>query len=889
MHNDTHRKRLLNRSRYTRTSLLAFVIFISVSFLQADTRGKLSGKITDQKTKEPLIGVNIILAGTAMGAATDFEGNFVILNIPPETYTVRLSGVGYGTKVVREVRISSGETTVLNETLGEEVVVGQEVVIVATRPIVDTRQTSAVSIMDSKEIEALPVQELNDIVNLQAGVVDGHFRGGRIGEVQYQVDGVSINNPYDNSASIRIDKSIIQEVQVVSGTFDAEYGQAMSGVVNAVLKSGRTEQFDYSAEVYLGQYSGPTSRYPFINRFRPTAIQSYQFSLSGPTYIPNTTFLLSVRRSLDEGYLFGERRFNPTDTMGTDAALTKHPTGDNAVTPMGFFNEWSGQGKIFTKLSNDLQLSYQVVLNQSEEKHYSYAWRFNPDGLKSPKKQSFVHGFDLTHTLSQTFFYNISLRQNNFDYKDYMYEDIFDPRYDAAGVASADPNYGDGAIVQGVDLGRFIQKTNSYVGKATVTWQADNIHLWKGGVEVQTAEIKFGSPGIFNAGTGTGLGRILEDTLNAGVVTSHPRWFSAFVQDKMEFTNIVMRAGVRMEAFDANTTVPGDLANPVNAIPGAPTASPKATTVKVSVAPRLGISYPITDKSSVFFSYGHFYQYPALGNLFSNSNYNVLRYLQEGGISYGVMGNPNLNPERTIQYEFGYKSAVTEFLGLDISIFYKDIRDLLGVEFISTYTSAEYARFTNVDFGSITGSTFAVDYREGIMTASIDYTFQTALGNSSDPRETANRASTGEDPRPRVVPLSWDQRHTMNVILGINEPKDYAASVIFRLQSGQPYTPELTPGFNGEIEANSGTKPSSFVTDLRVEKFFIVAGVDMSLYTKVTNLFATHYVNGFVFSNTGSVDYSLNPFVQRSQLADPSRYYMPRKIEVGISLNGMIE
>jgi hypothetical protein len=551
-----------HRSVLRETLLLAFVILITASSLHADTRGKLSGKITDQRTKEPLIGVNIILAGTTMGAATDFEGNFVILNIPPETYTVRLSGVGYGTKVVREVRISSGETTTLNETLGEEVVVGQEVVIVATRPIVDTRQTSAVSIMDSKEIEALPVQELNDIVNLQAGVVDGHFRGGRIGEVQYQVDGVSINNPYDNSASIRIDKSIIQEVQVVSGTFDAEYGQAMSGVVNAVLKSGNTERFDYSAEVYLGQYSGPTSRYPFINRFRPTAIQSYQFSLSGPTYIPNTTFLLSVRRSLDEGYLFGERRFNPTDTMGRDAALTKHPTGDNAVTPMGFFNEWSGQGKLFTKLSNDLQLSYQIVLNQSEEKHYSYAWRYNPDGLKSPKKQSFVHGFDLTHTLSQTFFYNISLRQNNFDYQDYMYENIFDPRYDAAGVASADPNYGDGAVIQGVDLGRFIQKTNSYVGKATLTWQADNIHLWKGGVEVQTAEIKFGSPGIFNAGTGTGLGRILEDTLNAGVVTSHPRWFSAFLQDKMEFTNIVMRAGVRMEAFDAIQRSPATLRIP---------------------------------------------------------------------------------------------------------------------------------------------------------------------------------------------------------------------------------------------------------------------------------------------------------------------------------------
>ena len=871
-----------------RLLVLVLSVLCILPSLQADTRGKLAGRIIDQKSKEPLVGVNIILVGTTMGAASDFDGNFVILNIPPETYDVKFSGVGYGTKTVKGVRVSSGQTTTLNETMSEEVVTGQEVVIVATRPIVDTRQTSAVSIMDSKEISALPVQELNDIVNLQAGVVDGHFRGGRIGEVQYQVDGVSINNPYDNSASIRIDKSIIQEVQVVSGTFDAEYGQAMSGVVNAVLKSGRNEQYDYSAEVYLGQYNGSASRFPYIDRFRPTAIQSYQFSLSGPTFVPNTTFLLSVRRSLDEGYLFGERRFNPTDTMGSNAAQTKYPTGDNAIVPMNFFNEWSGQGKLSTRLTSELQLSYQFVTNQSEEKHYNYGWRFNPDGLKTPKKRSLVHGLDLTHTLSQTFFYNISLRQNMFDYKDVMYESIFDPRYDSAGISTSDANYGDGAVVQGVDLGRFIQRTDSYVGKATITWQADNVHLLKAGVEVQTAEIKFGSPGVFNAGTGNGLTRILEDTLNAGVVTSHPRWFSAFAQDKMEFKNIIIRGGFRLEMFDANTTIPGDLANPVNAIPNAPTSAPVRTTVKLSLAPRLGISYPITDHSSVFFSYGHFYQYPALGNLFSNSNYNVLRYLQEGGISYGVMGNPDLNPERTVQYEFGYKSAVTEFLGLDISVFYKDIRDLLGVAFISTYTSAEYARFTNVDFGGVTGTTISTDYREGIFNVSLDYTFQTALGNSSDPRETANRAAAGEDPRPRVVPLAWDQRHTLNAIIGINEAKDYAASVIMRLQSGQPYTPELTPGFNGEIEANSGSKPSSFTTDVRLEKFFTAAGLDLSVYGKVTNLFGTHFVNGFVFSNTGSVDYSLNPFVQRATLADPSRFAAPRKIEIGISLNGSI-
>src|SRR5690606_5818341 len=91
----------------------------------------------------------------------------------------------------------------------------------------------------------------------QAGVVDGHFRGGRAGEVQYQVDGVSVNNPYDNSSTLTLDRSVLQEVQVIQGTFDAEYGQAMSGVVNAVLRDGDDDFYEFSFEAYMGDYLSP--------------------------------------------------------------------------------------------------------------------------------------------------------------------------------------------------------------------------------------------------------------------------------------------------------------------------------------------------------------------------------------------------------------------------------------------------------------------------------------------------------------------------------------------------------------------------------------------------------------------------------------------------------
>src|SRR5262249_41646387 len=147
------------------------------------------------------------------------------------------------------------------------------------------------------QISRLPVQDLQQIVDLQAGVVDGHFRGGRKGEVQYQVDGISVNNPYDNTSTVKLDRSVLEEVQVISGTFDAEYGQAMSGVVNAVLKRG-TPTFQWSGEVFGGDYYYPGDKRPVDYQGHLGNLQNYQLTFSGPTGLSKTLFLLSGRRGV---------------------------------------------------------------------------------------------------------------------------------------------------------------------------------------------------------------------------------------------------------------------------------------------------------------------------------------------------------------------------------------------------------------------------------------------------------------------------------------------------------------------------------------------------------------------------------------------------------------
>ncbi len=864
---------------------LIFSMLLSIS-LFAQTSGKLVGRVTDQ-AGEPLIGANVIIDGTTMGAATDIEGYYSIINVRAGTYSIRFRFLGYKTRVVENIRVSPDQTTKLDAILELEVIEGEEVIVVAQKSLVEYNQTSSVSSVNKEDIKNLPVQSLSEIVNLQAGVVDGHFRGGRIGEVQYQVDGVTVNNPFSNSSMLEIDRSVIEEVQVISGTFDAKYGQAMSGVVNTVLKTG-TEKFEYSLETFLGDYfTTDTDRYPHNDSYNPIAIQNYQLSLSGPTGLPQTTFFINGRKYLNKGYLFGTRKFTPFDKNDFENQVY-NPTGDGELVSMNTSDEWNGQFKVTNQSIEDLQLNYQLSYNYTERTGYNHAFRLNPDGIKTNYTNSLSHGLSITHTLSQEMFYKINFRQNLFEYNDYKYEDLMDPRYLEAGETKSDANYEDGAIVQGVDLGRYKQKTNSLIVKADYTWQANRFNMIEAGIEGQYSDILFGPPGFF-VSTFVDSQQVLKPVYQfpkqPGLQSYFPKQFAAYIQDRLELGDLVVRAGLRFEYYDAAGKVPSDLQNPANSIQGTPLSTYIPTTSKIAVAPRLGLSFPLTSSASVYFSYGHFYQMPALDLLYSNADYSILEDLQAGGVSYGVMGNPNLKPEFTIQYEFGLKQSVADFLGVQLSFFYKDIRDLLGVEFISTYTAAEYARFANADFGSVTGFTLSLFQRNiGYFNTSVDYTLQYAQGNSSDPRETANRAAAGADPRPRDLAFGWDQRHTLNLSAIYAIPSDFSLSAIFRFGSGQPYTPEIGTGFGANLETNSGRKDSYFLLDLRAEKYFDLDFINLSVFVRMFNVLNTTFVNGFVFSSTGSPDYTLNPASNRAALYDPSRYYQPRKIEFGISL-----
>ncbi len=248
-------------------SALAFTMFFSSTQLFAGSTGKISGTVFDGLLNEPLVGVNVIIKElTGYGAATDLDGKYVILNVPPGTYTVKFSMIGFKTVEISEVRVFIDRIIKVDTELEEESYEGEVVLVVATREAVEMDRTNTAAYVNSEEIEALPVTNLTEVIQLQSGVVKGadgalHIRGGRSREVAYMVDGIPVTNTFSQGggSNVDVETDMVSELQVITGTFNAEYGSAQSGVINIVTKVPTGAKIDGNVEVRAGGYYAPDS------------------------------------------------------------------------------------------------------------------------------------------------------------------------------------------------------------------------------------------------------------------------------------------------------------------------------------------------------------------------------------------------------------------------------------------------------------------------------------------------------------------------------------------------------------------------------------------------------------------------------------------------------
>ncbi len=830
------------------------------SFSAFASGGKIAGRVVDKQTGEPLPGVNIVIEGSTLGAATDLDGNYVILNVPSGKYTLRASFVGYGRVRIENVRVTVDQTTREDFQMSTEALEGEEVVIVAERPLVQKDLTASQQVTTAEEIKALPVETFIGVLTTQAGVNTGadgtlHIRGGRSNEIGYYIDGVPVANPFfTNGLANNVSNQALEELKVISGAFNAEYGNAMSGIVNLQIKEGGAD-YKGSFSAYTGDYISNGKEIFFnIDDLDPFANYVFDATFNGPVPLTGNklTFNVSGRYDDDEGFRYGIREHLPSDSANfeDDDNWYIERGGDGALVPMNPSKDLNLLGKLTYRLAPRIKLSSQILYDRGRYKSYVHDYRFNPDGIYNYREDNYNYSFKLNHAFTKSF-YEASFFYATTDFKQFVYEDPADPRYVPTTRIEGSPTTATFAF-GGTQMGHFYRDSDSHGGKLDFTSQINARHEIKAGVNVRRDHLRernitilydndfYRQPTVVPA----------NETPSHTFYDKTATFFSAYLQDKIEYQNMIINAGVRYDYFDPNSDYIANILDPEGA---RAQADPKQR-----VSPRLGVAFPITDRGVLHFSYGHFYQMPELRRIYGSNVF--------GARGFSDFGYANLKPEKTVNYEFGLQQQLGEALALEMSLFSKDIRDLLALQTIS-YQSLQfgprsYNIYLNKDYGAVRGFTLSLSKRHDPSTklsAWIDYTFQKAEGNDVRSGSFFFNALSGFEEEKEIVPLAWDQRHVLNTTVTLSEPGNWGVSFIGKISSGWPHTPNI-PFANYVPSANSGNKPWQKNVDMRVFKNLRVSNIDFVFFAKVFNVFDARNER-FVFDDTGRAGYT---FVNRS-------------------------
>jgi outer membrane receptor for ferrienterochelin and colicin len=332
-----------------------------------------------------------------------------------------------------------------------------------------------------------------------------------------------------------------------------------------------------------------------------------------------------------------------------------------------------------------------------------------------------------------------------------------------------------------------------------------------------------------------------------------------------------------------------------------PDGQRKRAEPKHMLAPRLGISFPITSTGIIHLSYGHFFQMPTLRNLYLNPYFLLPAY------GTPTFGNADLNPEKTIMYEIGLQQQFTDQIALNVTGFYKDIRDLLAWQTITFQRldgdRQDYRIRRNQDYANVKGITLTLEKRmrpESPISAKLDYTFLISEGNDNDASAFYYNSLSGRENIKEIIPLDWDQSHNLYGSVAVAPYDGLVISMIGKLSTGYPYTPEI---FNSNYDSrpNSSRKPTTRTVDLKTSYRFPMYGTYLQFFVKVYNLFDT-LNERYVFDDTGTAEYTFaNRIINEPQSFKkhygepgvhtydeynirPGYYRSPREVRIGFSI-----
>ncbi|MCF7802317.1 MAG: TonB-dependent receptor, partial [Candidatus Marinimicrobia bacterium] len=397
---------------------LLFLLGSNLTF--AATVGTIAGTVVDDNTGEPLPGVNIVVEGLGLGTSSDIEGDYFIENVPVGRYTLKATMIGYDALTYEDVRVIMDQTTRINFRMQEGFVQGKEVVITAERPMVEKDVTVKKIVRSAEEIQNLPVRDLTEMLTLQSGVIQIksaeygipgfedrgieqiHVRGGRSGEIGYTIDGMYIENPIYGGIGkgTRLNKYAVEELEVQTGVFSAEYGDAMSSIVNNISFTGGAE---YEVKLTV-EGSG-------VSPQKNDQLRDYQKiagRLSGPI-LPHLgdKFTFSISGDITTGAYrtlkFDDKVYDPNDVGGVNNQANKVNWLDryDGWRSFGFDNTSDIFTKLHWRIDNYKQVNFTYWYVNSEFKTFDRFYQFYEEGKNINRKWSERYNVEFRHQLNE--------------------------------------------------------------------------------------------------------------------------------------------------------------------------------------------------------------------------------------------------------------------------------------------------------------------------------------------------------------------------------------------------------------------------------------------------------------------------------------------------------
>jgi outer membrane receptor for ferrienterochelin and colicin len=833
----------------SRLKILLTAQVILVRFVQAGTTGILEGTIKDKTTGEPIVGASVIVVGTLFGASSGGNGYYQIANLRAGVYDIRFSAVGHQPVIYRDITIVPDLRTKLSVLLLASDIELNAIKVLAEKPLVQQDITATLYSVTDVKIDRLPVNSLQDIVTLQPGVTrEGNVRGGRGTEVLYLVDGFAVQDVIGGGAGSDLPKSSIVEMTIQTGGFDAEYGNALSGVVNAVTKSGgNSHRFSVRADNDQLATGNQTSKTTEV-----------ELSASGPIRKDNIFYFFSNDVFLSDTRWWQDFRYYFSSPVMTDI---------------------NGFGKLDFHFTPTTKLAAQALYSLRKWRDYEFSWRFNLDGLPARQRDSHHAAIVWSQTLSPNAFYTLSLSQY------YLRSEIGEGDRSSIDTTPYEYDFFLKYVVQGKRAWRATSRQSMYTVKGDYTAQLSLSHLFKAGFEVNLYDVMGDILKI--EPQKTFYGKPLPDAPPLNFSSAYryfPRTGSAYIQSKIqtEEDGALLNIGLRFDFLDPRASRPAlELVPKANDEFEEQVSGFVPAKFKSRVSPRFGFSCPVSKKSFLFANFGFYFQYPLFDYLYTGLNPVLISTSVPA-----LVGNPDLEPETTKMWEISFKHILPYDIVATATYFSKETDNLIDTKtfvpskarFAGDYGFAEYV---NIPSANAHGLEVVISKeRAGPITGTLSYTYMEAKGLSEG-------ASAGTDyfqwgfPVPTTeYYLSWDQRHTIKAIGTFELPWGLVMNVVWQFHTGRPYTYyPSTDGFTPDdttisfIPNNRRMKANS-VLDLKIEKeISLDAERTRSLYVYADIRNALNDRNVRWVDANGRVG---------GELGDPSAYYEPRRTRIGL-------